>query len=197
LARIVVDPTPVPVTGIAVLVLPARIVTLAGTVASAVLSLESVKVRPPAGAAPEMVRVALVVTVLYVLSGDGVMVAIVLTVTGPEAGAKPVPVAAMVVLPMETPVTCGLVVGTVDPAAMKIDEVTVATDGLALVRVMVRPPVGAGVPRLIGRLWVPPRATVGMVPKLISEEVPVTLVEPVVYPVALAVRLLVPAATPV
>lgn len=184
-------------TGIVALVLPAGMVTLAGTVASAVLLLERVKVRPPLGAAPEMARRALAVTPLLVLSGEGVMVAVVLTVTGPEAGAKPLPVAVIVVLPIETPVTCGFAAGTVEPAAMKIDEVTVAIAGLLLVSVIVRPPVGAAVPKLIGRLCVPPSATVGIVPKLISEAVAVTVAVPVTYPVALALRVLTPAATPV
>src|SRR3984957_20973094 len=110
---------------------------------------------------------------------DGVIVAVVLTVTLREFGAKAVAVAVMLALPIETPVICGFADGTVAPAGMKTLEVTVATLGVLLVRLTVRPPAGAGVPRLSGRPWVPPRVMVGTGPRLISEAVAVTGVEAV------------------
>jgi hypothetical protein len=125
------------------------------------------------------------------------MVAVVLTVTLRELGAKPVAVAVMFVVPTDTAVICGLVDGMIAPAGMKTLGVTVAAEGLALVRLTVRPPVGAGAPKVRGRLWVPPRVMVGIVPRLISEEVAVTEVDAVTKPLALALRVLAPLATPV
>jgi len=59
-------------------------------------------------------------------------------------------VAVMFADPMLTPLTCGCVTGVVAPAATVTVLVTDAVDVLLLLKVTVRPPVGAGVARVTG-----------------------------------------------
>ena len=75
-------------------------------------------------------------------------------------------------------------------------DVTVAAEGLLLVRLIVTPPAGAAVPRLSGRFTVWPTVTLGIVLRLINDAVAVTAVVPVTYPGALALNVAGPFATP-
>ena len=95
----------------------------------------------------------------------------------------------MTTVPIETPVTMGLVAGTCRPAGMNTDCVTVATDGLLLVSVTVTPPAGAGIPKLSDIPTVLPGATDRFCPRLIKL-LPVTSMsaDVVVKPEAVAVK---------
>src|SRR5687768_3411021 len=96
---------------------------------------------------------------------------------------------------MPTPVTAGLALGTCKPFAMTTLGVTVAIEGLLLANVIVRLPV-AGLLRLTGKASVWPGATVGIAPMLIRLDVTTMSVVAVGKPVAAAVIVAVPAATP-
>src|SRR6266478_6059037 len=100
-------------------------------------------------------------------------------------------------VPKETPVTVGLAAGICCPWAMKTLELTVPTAGLLLVRLIVTPPAGAGMPMLSARpeLW--PGATTRPWARVISEDVTVTVRVAGAKPGAEAVMVAVPAATPV
>ena len=80
---------------------------------------------------------------------------------------------------------------------MKTLGVTVATLGLVLVKLTVTPLAGAAVDRLIGRLAVWPGPSVGSAPRLITLLVTVTWTLPGAKPVAVAVIVVAPGATPV
>ena len=71
LAVIVAWPVPAPVTGMVTLVAPAGMTTDDGTEATAVLLEPRVTVRPPAGAAPDNVRVKVPVVEPVIVNGDG------------------------------------------------------------------------------------------------------------------------------
>jgi hypothetical protein len=119
-----------------------------------------------------------------------------ITETFTVLGAKPVALALICVLPTASALTWGGVAGRVAPAGMTTLVVTVAADGLLLVKLIVNPPAGAAVPRLSGRFTVWPTVTLGIVLRLISDAVAVTAVVPVTYPGALALNVAGPFATP-
>jgi len=141
-------PTATPVTGICALSPPAGTVTLAGTVAAAVLLLKRLNVMPPAGAGALIFNWMFVVRVAFRLSEVGLVDAVTVTCTDCASGANPVALAVMLTVPIVTPVTCGLVEATVAPPGTKTLAVTVAMAVLALVKFTVTPPVGAGEERL-------------------------------------------------
>ena len=148
-----------------------------GTVAIAGLSELSVNVRPPAGAGALRVSVTGVGVVSGMLAVLG-KVAVSETLMLRMSEAKPGALAVTVVDPKLTPVICGFSTGIWKPAGMKTLGVTVATEGLLLAKLTVKPPDGAATPRLRARLVLWPRETVGIWPMLMSELVPVTLAEP-------------------
>ena len=86
--------------------------------------------------------------------------------------------------------------GIFDPAGIKTLAVIVANEGLLLLRFTVRPPAGATVPRLRGRLTVCPTVVFETAPRLINCDVAVTVAVPVIYPGAAADRVAVPLVTP-
>ena len=139
---------------------------MAGTVATAVLSEERLKVMPPAGAAAEIARVTFTVRVALTLIGFGLIVGVTVTETFAVSGANPTAVAFTCVEPIVTPVTCGFAAGMSNPAGTNTLEVIVATDAFALVKLMVSPPGGEANERLTGRLALWPGASTGSAPKL-------------------------------
>src|SRR5688500_9572985 len=96
---------------------------------------------------------------------------------------------------MPTPVIAGFAPGTCKPFAMATLGVTVAIDGLLLTNVIVTVPV-AGLLKLTGKASVWPGATVGIAPMLIRLDVTPTSIVAVGKPVAAALIVAVPAATP-
>jgi hypothetical protein len=146
------DPWATPVTGKVTVSCPCGTTTVDGTVAAAALSEARLNVIPPAGAAAEMVRVTFTVRVAFMLIELGLSESVTVTETLPESGANPVAVAVICVEPIITPVTWGFADGICKPAGTKTLGVTAATEGLELVKLMVRPPGGAANERLTGRL---------------------------------------------
>src|SRR6266436_5806236 len=147
---------------------PCGTVTVAGTVAAAVLSEDRLNVMPPVGAAAEMASVTFAVLVAFTLMVLGFSESVTVTVTVPVSGANPTAVAANWVAPIATPVTWGFAAGTSRPAGTKTLGVIVATEVFALRKLMVRPFAGAGKDRLTGRLQLCPGAKLGIVPKLMT-----------------------------
>ena len=72
---------------------PCGMVTVAGTVAAAVLSDDRLKVMPPTGDEAEMVRVTFTVLVALTLTEVGLSESVTVTVTVPVSGANPTAVA--------------------------------------------------------------------------------------------------------
>ncbi len=160
------DPWATPVTPKVTVSCPCGTVAVEGTVAATVLSEARLKVMPPVGAAAEIVKVTFTVLLAFTLTGFGLSESVTVTLTFPVSGANPVAVAVIWVEPIITPVTWGFADGTCNPAGTKTFGVTVATEGLELVKLMVRPPGGAANERLTGRLPLCAGARTGMVPKL-------------------------------
>jgi|SRR5277367_3722896 len=147
---------------------PGATVAVAGTVATAVLSEERLNVIPPAGAAAEIVSATFVLLVAFTLIELGFNESVTVTVTLAESGANPVAVPVIEAEPIAAPVTCGFADGIKRPAGTNTLCVTEATAVLELVKLIVRPPVGAAKERLTGRLPLCPGPKTGTVPKLIS-----------------------------
>ena len=160
-------PCATPVTANVTLSWPGGTVTLAGTVAAAVLSDERLNTMPAAGAAAEMDNVTFVVLVAFTLIELGLSESVTVTVTAALSGANPAAVAVTCVAPIATPVTCGFAAGMNRPAGTKTLGEMVATELLALAKLMVNPLAGAAKDKLTGKLPLCPGANVGMVPKLI------------------------------
>lgn len=190
------EPCATPVTANVALSCPAGTVTVAGTVAAAVLSDARLKVMPPVGAAADMVSVRFTVLVALMLTEVGLSEAVTVTVTVPVSGAKPTAVAVTCVEPMATPVTCGFAAGMSRPAGTKTLDVMVATEVLALLKLIVRPPGGAAKERLTGRLPLWPGAKAGIVPKLTKLLVTMRGAVALLKPVADAVNTTLPAVAP-
>ena len=74
------------------------------------------------------------------------------TTTVRVSGAKPVAVAVICAVPIRLPVTCGFATEVCKPAGTKTLDVTDAIDGSLLVKLIVKPLLGAGVVRLTGKL---------------------------------------------
>src|SRR5687767_4261489 len=141
LARIVVLPTATPVTGTCTEVVPAATTTVAGTVASAVLSIDVFKVNPPAGAGEDRSSLMFEVRAAITAKPDaGVKLSVTVTFTVLVSGANPGALAVIDAVPGTPPVICGLAEGMRKPAGMKTLGVTVATFVSLLVNVMVTPP---------------------------------------------------------
>jgi hypothetical protein len=86
---------------------------------------------------------------IVIAGGKKLNIAGTVTVELPDE--YPGAVAVMVVMPILTPFTDGVVAGTVDPAGIKrVLGLTVAVSVLLLVSVTVTPPGGAGVPSVTG-----------------------------------------------
>ena len=81
LARITLDPAATPVTGTLALKAPVTMVTVAGTMAAAVLEEFRVNVRPGAGAAADSVRVKFCVAVPVIVMEAGLRLIEAVTVT--------------------------------------------------------------------------------------------------------------------
>ena len=109
---------------------------------------------PPAGAGAERFSVMLSVLDSITSNGFGVNTRFKVTLTSRVSGAKPGAVARICVVPIRTPVTCGFAAGVTCPAAMNTQGSIEAMDGLRLVSVTTRPPPGAGLVMLTGRLTV-------------------------------------------
>src|SRR5271167_261344 len=103
-----------------------------------------------------MVIVTFVVSVAFKLIEVGFNESVTVTVTFAVSGANPVAVALICAEPIAAPVTCGFAEGIKRPAGTKTLCVTEATAVLELVKLMVRPPVGAANERLTGKLLVCP-----------------------------------------
>jgi len=143
---------------------------------------------PPAGAAAEMVSVTLTDLWALTLIEPGVNVPVTVTETLAVSGANPVAVALICAEPIAPPVTCGFAEGMSKPAGTKTLGVTVATVAFVLVKLIVRPPVGAAKERLTGRLALCPGPRTGIVPKLMRLPVTANGAVAVMYPVAVAVN---------
>src|ERR1700730_3504255 len=96
----------------------------------------------------------LAVRVAVTLREVGLAEAVTVTWTGRVSGANPVAVALILTVPIASPVTCGFVVAPCAPAGMNTLAVMVAIVVSLLVKLIVTPPVGAGVERLTARLLV-------------------------------------------
>ena len=118
LAWITALPNASDVTGTDALVAPAVIVSVAGTVAMAVLLELRLRVRPPVGAGADRFNVRFCVMNPLIVMLDGVKLAVAFTWTEPLAGVYSSPDALMVAEPRFTPVTCGWGAGAVCPAAI-------------------------------------------------------------------------------
>ena len=119
LARIVVVPTATPVTGTCTDVVPAATETVAGTVASAVLSLDVFSVSPPAGAGDD--RLSVIFDVRPAIAAKfvaGVKLNVSVTVATFVSGANPAALAVIDDVPGVTPVICGFAAGIRSPAGM-------------------------------------------------------------------------------
>src|SRR4029453_2068155 len=127
---------------------PEETVTGETTVATLVLAVARLNVRPPVGAGAEIFTVMLPVVLVTTLKGVGVNVTLTDTFAERESGAKPTAVALILAEPMLTPVTWGFADGPTAPVGMETLPVTVATLVLVLTNVTVTPPAGAGVDRL-------------------------------------------------
>ena len=160
-------PCATPVTANVTLSWPGGTVTLAGTVAAAVLSDERLNTMPAGGAAAEIDNVTFVVLVAFTLIELGLSESVTVTVTAAVSGANPAAVAVTCVAPIATPVTCGFAAGMNRPAGTKTLGEMVATELFALAKLMVNPLAGAAKDKLTGKLPLCPGANVGMVPKLI------------------------------
>jgi hypothetical protein len=144
LAVIVAVPAATPVIGTVTLVAFASIVTVAGTVALAVLLELRVIVRPPAGAGAERSNVVLNTPPALTAVAWVEKLSDAPTLTVCESPVNPVAEAVTVAEPNATPVTSGAVVGAVAPCGMKTVDGTVRMAVLPLAREMVTPPAGAG-----------------------------------------------------
>jgi hypothetical protein len=161
LAWSVVEPSLRVVTWAVVVVDPAAKVAVAGTVATSVFDELRFTLRPPAGAAPESVRVTLCgpnEVAVSVGCGHPTVAAIVtvwLEFVYPGADAL------IVVEPTLTPFTLGCVAGVVCPAAIvTVAGVTVALLGSALLKVTVTPPAGAATGSVTVKVAGPARGAV-------------------------------------
>jgi hypothetical protein len=145
LAVIVALPTPVAVTGIVAVLEPAANVTVAGTVATAMLLEMTLIVTPPVGATAERVAVIFEVFGPVMFKVDAGSVTVATTVlTGEVVAVNPGADAVMVADPMLKPVNLGDTEAWVEPAGMvKVAGTVIA--GLLLVRLTVTPPVGAAI----------------------------------------------------
>jgi hypothetical protein len=105
-------PGPTAVTGTMVVFAPATKLTVAGTVATAVLLELRLIVTPPKGASAESVSVRFCVP-LPKVTLDGLKTTVAVTCTDELAGVKPLAVAKMFAVPKLTPVTVGCTAGVV------------------------------------------------------------------------------------
>jgi len=160
-AVMVVDPGPTGVTGTATLFWFAGMVTVNGTVAA--LGFEEFSVNVMAeGANTESVNERLCgVAPLASVRLAGKKVTVPVAFTTVVAAPKPFAVAVIVELPKSTPVTVGVNVGAVCPSAKKIVGDTRDTFVVSLLESdTVRPPLGAGFPKVTGNGASWPGATV-------------------------------------
>ena len=129
--------------------------------AVAALSVDNENTIPPAGAGAEIERVTVLVPPFEMtVTGLGLRVAVTVTFTGCVSGPNPMAVALTFVVPIRTPVICGLALGVCAPAGMNTLGVIVAFPGTLLVKFTVKPPAGAGCDKLKAILTDWPGATV-------------------------------------
>ena len=194
-------PAPTAVTGTLTLVAPTANVTVAGTVATAVL-LELRLAVSPALAAPDRFNVSVPLPPALRLRLDGeneLVPPLDTTCTCVLAGVYPVAVAVIVAVEDRLiPVTCGAVTGLVAPAAMNTLDVTVTFEVSLVVSTTVTPPVGAAEDRLNAKLADCPTPTMTFAGRLIAAGcVTLTAAVALAMLLALAVIVTAPAATPV
>ena len=166
LAWIVAVPAPTAVTGTVVVFAPATKLTVAGTVATAVLLELRLMVTPPKGASADSVSVRFCVPPVKVMLG-GVKATVAVTCTDELAGVKPLAVARIFAVPKLTPVTVGCTVGVVWPVpivTLGSDMVTLLLSLLA--SAMVTGAV-AGDDRLTGKAAVTPSPRAPLAGRLI------------------------------
>jgi hypothetical protein len=174
LAWITAEPCATPVTGTVAVVAPAAKVTVAGTVATAVLLELRLTVTPPVGAVADKVSVKFCVVVPIMLRLDGEKATVAVTWTAALAPSKPGAEALIFADPILMPLICGCTAGVVWPAAMAtLDGVTVTFEGSLGDSVTVTPPAGAGTDRVTvsGVDWPNPTVTLDgsvMEPRLVT-----------------------------
>jgi hypothetical protein len=161
LAVITVDPKLFAATWTVALVDPCAIVTVAGTVATAVLLETRLKVRPPAGAAAERLsgRLRVARPVMVALLWPKAIVALTCTVA--LALVMPVPDALIFAEPRLTPVMVGCVAGAVWPAKMVIVAGETVSFVVSLLASAIVKSVGAALARVTGKVTVAPKPTAG------------------------------------
>ena len=146
LARMVAVPAAAPVTATVALVNPEAIITVAGTVATAVFEELSVKVMPFAGAGLAKVNVRVLTAAPGMFSVVGEKLIEVVTCSEAEPAVKNGAEAEIVADPGAAPVSCGALDGCVDPAGIvMVDGATVTFVESELASVTVTPPAGAAV----------------------------------------------------
>ena len=151
LARIVAEPGAMPVTVTLADVALAAIVTLDGTVATAVFVELNVIVVPPTGAGPDIVSVNVRVPTSINVTLDGEKLIVAVTRAVCEAGAYPTAAAVIVTVPRSNPEIAGGTTGLVAPAGINTLAGTLSRAGMLLVSRTVVPPAGAATERLTGR----------------------------------------------
>jgi len=134
----------------------------------------------PAGAGDDRFRARFFVSFLAIVKDEGEKLSPDVTVTVSLAPMKPGDDAVIVTDPKLTPVSCGCIAGVVASCGMNTVAGTVAFDGSLLFKVMVAPPTGAPVARLIcrGTDWL--AFTVAVAGRIMAPKFPTfTLAEPV------------------
>jgi hypothetical protein len=211
LAWIAAEPCATPVTGTVAVVAPAAKVTVAGTVAAAVLLELRLTVTPPVGAAADKVSVKFCVAVPIMLRLDGEKPTVAVTWTAALAPSKPGAEALIFAVPRLMPLICGCTAGAIWPAAMAtLDGVTVTFEESLEDSVTVTPPAGAAADRvtvngvdwpsptvaLVGRRTCPKGMTVtlAVVSAMFGKRLAWITVEPLATPVTGTVAVVVPAA---
>ena len=158
LAVMIEDPGATPVTGTVTVVVVAKMVTVAGTVATPGVPELRLMTTPPTGAGEESVKVRLCVAVPIMLTVGALKEIVALTLTLPVPATKPVPVALIAVEPSSTPVMVGWVTGAVAPWAIEtLAADSVAMPGVPTTRLTVTAE-NAGVDKVTGKATVAPGA---------------------------------------
>jgi hypothetical protein len=166
LAWIVAVPGPTAVTGTVVVFAPATKLTVAGTVATAVLLELRLMMTPPKGASADSVSVRFCVPPLRVMLG-GVNTTVAVTCTDELAGVKPLAVAKMFAVPKLTPVTVGCTAGVVWPVAIVTLGSEMVTLLLSLLASAIVTGAVAGDDKLTGKAAVTPSPSAPFAGRLI------------------------------